>query len=218
LSDAIDEVSRAFGRTLDQGQKKGLLLYFSNLHQWNRSINLTGIKDDRELVYKHLGDTLILDTALDKECKTLLDIGTGAGIPGLIMKILRPDLYVVLAEALKKKCSFLRYMASVLNFRKGLYIEEKKLGPSDPPENMPSTGFDAIVSQATGSLSWLVDLSEGFLARHGNIFALKGPKVQKELPEAEKVAREKGLEIEMKEYTLPILGHERVLVIFKRAR
>ncbi len=208
---------KAFGRDTDNVQKDRLLAYFSTLHKWNQSINLTGIKEEKELVYKHLGDTLLLDRLLDKKYKSLLDIGTGAGIPGLIMKILRPQLHVVLAEAVKKKCSFLRYVASILKLPGDLFIEEKKITPSNPPEGMPPGGFDAVVSQATGSLSWLLDVSDGLCARHGIILALKGPRAQKELKEAEEKLSKMGLKAETKSYTLPILGHERVLVLMKRA-
>jgi len=215
LSEALETVQTAFGLSLGQHKKQQLLQYFINLHRWNKSINLTGIRDDRTLVYKHLGDSLVLGQYLKKEQKSLLDIGTGPGVPGLVIKIVRPDLYVVLAEAVRKKCSFLRYISSILR-PSDLFIEEKRIGPESPPLNIPEGGFDVITSQATGSLKWLFQIARPFLSKAGEIIALKGPSVKVEMEEAKLLAEKEGFFIGIEENKVPILEHERAVVIFKR--
>ena len=211
LHEAIGRIERAFLRPIEPGQKEKLLLYFSLLHQWNKSINLTGIKEQEHLVYKHLGDTLLFDKAIPSKVSNLLDIGTGAGIPGLLLKILRPNLNVVLAEAVKKKCSFLRYAISVLDLPK-IHIEEKRLEANKPPEHMPAHGFDVIVSQAAGSLKWLFNLSFPILKQQGAIIALKGPAVADELSSVKEYAQKLEFSIKAEKDRLPILDHTRMII------
>ncbi len=218
LYKAIEQVERAFSITLGEEQKERLYAYFSLLNQWNKSINLTGIKDPKLLVYKHLGDSLLFDKIIPKDVVSLLDIGTGAGIPGLLLKILRPELKVVLAEYVKKKCSFLRYAISILGLS-DIVVEEKKIGPDNPPIKIDECcdGYEVIVSLAAGSLKWLLEISSPFLSSSGEIIALKGPSVYKELPSAKQTALSMGLNMELDELTLPILKHKRVAVIFRKA-
>ena len=211
LHEAIEQIKRAFSRPFDPDQQERLLLYFSLLHQWNKSINLTGIKEPELLVYKHLGDTLLFDRAIPPKASNLLDIGTGAGIPGLLLKILRPNLNVVLAEAVKKKCSFLRYVISVLDLS-DIHIEEKRLEANKPPEHMPAPGFDVIVSQAAGSLKWLLNLSLPLLKQKGTIIAIKGPAVADELSELEENVKQLGLSVKVAKDRLPILDHTRMII------
>ncbi len=219
LHKAIEQVEESFSVSFDKGDKKEkLLLYFSLLYQWNKSINLTGIKEPELLVYKHLGDTLLFDKLISPDVSNLLDIGTGAGIPGLLLKILRPNLNVVLAEAIKKKCSFLRYVASLLRL-KDIFIDEKRISPPDPPTTVlqrQDHGFDTITSLAAGSLRWLIDTSLPFLSSGGQIVTLKGPSIKKELHLLRQMAGSKGVLIKSEELTLPILEHKRVALIIEK--
>ncbi len=215
MSEAIEAVQKAFGLSFGQRKKQQLLQYFINLNKWNKSINLTGIKDETALVYKHLGDSLLLERYLKREQKSMLDIGTGPGVPGLVIKIVRPELYIVLAEAVRKKCSFLRYISSILK-PSDLFIEEKRIGPESPPMNMPQGGFDVITSQATGSLKWLLQISRPFLSKTGEIIGLKGPSVSTEMEEVKQLAEKANFLVRLEKREVPLLGHQRAVVIFKR--
>ncbi len=216
MLEAIRTVSRAFDFPLSSSQERNLLTYFSTLHDWNRSINLTGIREPDILVYKHLGDSLIFESFTDKAAGSLLDIGTGQGVPGLVLKIIRPDIYVVLAEAVKKKCSFLRYVSSLLRLT-GIEVEEGRLEKGARPKGTPDEGFDMVVSQAAGSLEWLLNLSAPLVSEKGKIASLKGPSVKKEINVIKEKARRLGFGVVAKEIVLPVLNHERIMVLFERA-
>ncbi len=216
MLEAIRTVSRAFDFPFNSRQERDLLTYFSTLHEWNRSINLTGIREPELLVYKHLGDSLIFESFTDEEAGSLLDIGTGPGVPGLVLKIIRPDLYVVLAEAVKKKCSFLRYVSSLLRLT-GIEVEEERLEKGERPKDAPEGGFDMVVSQAAGSLEWLLDLSAPLVSERGKVASLKGPSAKKEINIIKEKARRLGFGVVAKEIVLPVLNHERIMVLFERA-
>jgi len=211
LSDSIDLVSNHSGLYIDAEVRQDLLFYFTELHTWNKTTNLTGIKDPRDLVFKHLGDTNLLLKIVPETVKTVLDIGTGAGVPGLVMKMIRPELKMVLAEAAKKKCSFLRFVSADLNL-KGIYIEEGMLKPTKAPSHMPEGGFDLIITQATGSIRWFAQTGSGFLAPSGRMIILKGPSVQKEMEEALNFLDEKGFCFHVHRARLPVLEHPRSLI------
>jgi 16S rRNA (guanine527-N7)-methyltransferase len=159
-----------------------LELYFDHLQQWNRTVNLTGLKGREEMVRKHLSDSLLLFRHLPSGAGTLMDIGTGPGVPGLLIKILRPDLDVTLVEAVKKKCSFLRFVIARLGLDR-VFVEQIRISPGHPPRSLPPEGFNVIVSQAAGSLCWLWQTGGPFLAEDGVVIALKGPRVEEELEE-----------------------------------
>lgn len=217
LAEAIGRISGAFHVTLDSGRAENLSTYFSTLCEWNKSINLSGIRDEEQLVYKHLGDSLIFEKFLGQGAIEILDIGSGPGVPGLLLKILRPELQVVLSEAVKKKCSFLRYVSSLLNLS-GLQIEEGRLMPGTRPKDMPPAGFDVVVSQAAGSLGWLLDLSIPVISMDGMIASLKGPCARQETALIAGRARRAGLRIHVKDLVLPVLEHQRVMVLFQKGR
>jgi 16S rRNA (guanine527-N7)-methyltransferase len=90
--------------------------YISLLRKWNRTIPLTSIEDEREIVMRHFGESLFAATLLPLEHGRLADVGTGAGFPGLALKMLAPALQVVLLESNVKKCAFLREAQATLKF------------------------------------------------------------------------------------------------------
>src|SRR5690349_9497456 len=91
------------------------MCYLTQLSHWNRTINLTSIVDPQEIMIKHFIDSLMALTVLDfPRGAVLIDVGTGAGFPGVPLKIVRDDLRVTLIERIKKKCSFLTSIAGVL--------------------------------------------------------------------------------------------------------
>ena len=103
------------GVDLNENQVRQFMVYLSELKKWNATINLTGIVDPAEIIVKHFVDSLLGLVAWDFKPESLLcDVGTGAGFPGIPIKIARPDLRVALVEPNKKKCSFVQYIAGAL--------------------------------------------------------------------------------------------------------
>jgi 16S rRNA (guanine527-N7)-methyltransferase len=112
----IQKCSTNIGITLSAEQIRLFIEYMRNLQSWNRSINLTTIISDEEIVVKHFVDSFAALNAISiNSGSQLLDVGTGAGFPGLPLKIVRPDLSVTLVEPSPKKTSFLRFIIGVLH-------------------------------------------------------------------------------------------------------
>ncbi len=188
--------------------------YFEQLQKWNRSMNLTAIKDPQELIIKHLGDTLLMLPCIPREASSLLDIGSGAGVPGLIVKILRPGLEVVLVDAKRKKVSFLKAVIAALGL-KGISAEHGRVGDKGVPRQRPVAGFDIITARALASLRKLIRIAAPLLSSKGAILAMKGPKGLTELDEARALIRKLGLDCKVIEGKLPILGHQRIVIVLR---
>src|SRR3989338_8003513 len=127
-----------------QWEKVGL--YLEELLRWNTSINLTAIVDPKEIIEKHFLDSLTLLPYLPKAGR-VLDVGSGAGFPGLVLKMARPDLEVVLVEAREEKVHFLRHMIRGLKIQEGIQTVARHLDPEVFQGDLRS--FDLIVTRAT---------------------------------------------------------------------
>lgn len=190
--------------------------YISELESWNKRINLTGITKPEEMALKHVGDTIVLALNIPDGIKTVLDIGTGAGIPGLVLKLIRQDLDVVLLDAVRKKVSFLRYLIAGMGLT-CVWAEHGRAGMDGVPAQRPHAGFDLIVSQAVGPVDDLAGMSDRLLAKDGMILSLKGLRGDEEL----EVRRPKLLKMgwdatSLKTYT-PLTRRLRHLIFIKRA-
>ncbi len=147
--------------------------YQALLLKWNEKINLTAITDPKEIEELHFLDSLAVVPHLEN-CKTLLDIGAGAGLPGLAIKIVRPDLEVTLIDAVKKKCDFMKAVVRELKLS-GVTVLHRHL------ESGESIGqFDAVVSRATFKLPQLIEFAQPNLKPDGILIAMKGFDVEKE--------------------------------------
>ena len=184
--------------------------YYRLLLEWNRRINLTAVTDPREAAIKLFVDSLCVLPHV-KRAGMLLDVGSGAGFPGLVLKIAAPELTVHLVESVRKKVSFQQQVILELGL-KGAHTHCARLGEHLIP-GLPLRAFDTVVFRAVGSLRDLVGLALPYLAPAGVIAAMKGPAVRDELsaipvPEAEvdRVFR----------YRLPLVGHERTIVLLRQ--
>ncbi len=189
-----------------------LSLYFSLLSQWNERINLTGLKGVEEMVAKHLGDTLPLLSFIPEGHLKVLDVGTGAGVPGLILKLLRPSVEMWLVDAVRKKVSFLRFVVAQLSL-KGTHPLHLRLGPDTDPSLFPEGGFDLVVSQAMTSASGLAAIVSPFLKREGRVIAMKGRYGDADRGRDDMVLKELGMESRVISLGISKGGKERSLVI-----
>ena len=153
-----------------------LRVYLEELYSWNQHINLTGLKTMEEMAIKHVGDTLALIQSLPEGIHHVLDIGTGAGVPGLVLKLFRPDLEIVLVDAIRKKVSFLNTMIAKFGLT-GIWAEHCRVSPEDIPRHSPQEGFDIIVSQAVGPLDELARMARPLMSANGLVISMKGPKI-----------------------------------------
>lgn len=161
------------------GSQIGLLCaYLQELKKWNKRINLTALKTDRGIVEKHFLDSMGGLALIQKAEKArLLDIGTGAGFPGLVLKILRPELSLVLLEASGKKAAFLHHLIGVLKIKNTEIINqrlEKMVAPGKAVTEASGDLFDYCVSRAVAKPVELLKKSRPFLKAKGAVILYEG--------------------------------------------
>lgn len=115
LRELMIDCAGELGLTIGENHAKQFMRYLTHLIEWNKSINLTTIIDPKEIIIKHFIDSLAALVAISfpQDCR-LLDVGSGGGFPGIPLKIMRPDMRVVLVEPVQKKCSFLNSVIGLL--------------------------------------------------------------------------------------------------------
>jgi len=154
-----------FGLRLSSGQLAQALTYLQLLLRWNQKINLTAIREPDECVRRHFGESLFLARHLDLH-GDLLDIGSGAGFPGLALKITFPEIRVTLLEPIAKKRAFLKEAARACQFSQ-ISVRSERLEKLLPI--MPTPAFDSVTMRAVGNLNILVPLAAKFLKPGGNL-------------------------------------------------
>lgn len=190
-----------------------LLRFLEELLHWNRSINLTAVRDFEEGIEKHLVDSLTpLPLLTGKE--RLLDMGSGGGLPGIPLKIARPDLGVVSVETVGKKATFQRHAIRTLGLE-GIEVRQVRA------ENLPAEGlsgkFDFVISRAFASLHDFASLALPCLAPGGRLLAMKGPEGEGELTSSTTPLADLGLECtELRRLRLPVSGAARTLIVLTR--
>ena len=162
-------------------------LYGDQLQRWNRKINLTAITNPGAVTLKHFVDSLAAAPLLAQGAD-ILDWGSGAGFPGLCLKIVRPDLKVILIDAARKRIHFLKYLISRLGLSS---IAAKQARIEDVAPDYPDY-FDGIVSRAVTSLGELVRLSRPCLKPEGMLIAWKGRGYQVEIDALQEKAGQGG--------------------------
>lgn len=197
---------------LDEKQISKFIKYRELLLKWNQKFNLTAITDPDAIVEKHFVDSLYLLNFVDVENKTLLDVGTGAGFPGIPLAIAIPSLKVTLLESNGKKISFLNEVVKILELDNVKIIQERV------EEFKDREVFDIVTARAVKELNILLELCF-YLVKVGGVFvAYKSSNVDVEISNAKKAFKE--LEIDQYnrfEYNLPESQDIRVLLeIFKK--
>lgn len=198
----LGQGAKALGLTLSQGQLDQLLGLLGLLERWNRVYNLTGVRDLDRMVPFHLLDSLALAPWL--RGGTVLDVGTGAGFPGLPLAILQPERGFTLLDSNGKKIRFIRQAAMELG-----------LGNVEPVqarvESYPAREkFATILARAFAPLPRIIQLVRPLLGSPGVLLASKGPGVEQELPVVGGVVGE----IRTHRLQVPFLEGERILVEF----
>lgn len=194
------------GLALDAGARDRLVAYVLLLERWNRAYNLTGVRDPMEMIPRHVLDSL---SALPHVRGARgLDVGSGAGLPGLVLAVARPDMDWVLLDSNAKKCRFLGHA------RRALGVDNVQVTRSRVEEFHPGERFSTIISRALSSLADFIAGTRHLLASGGCLVAMKGRNPVPELA----AAGEWGERAEVVPVTVPGLADgERHLVIVTRA-
>lgn len=208
-SDLLAKGASELGIEPTENQTGLFMLYLKELKHWNKSINLTALKEDHDIVIKHFIDSITPADLITREAM-LLDIGSGAGFPGVPLKILRPDIDVVLLESSGKKAAFLKDLIRKLGL-KGLKVFSER---AENAENgVPKKSFDSVITRAVGSVPHVLELSAPYVKKGGHVLLMRGrrgatDKDTSEYPQNLILEHERHL-------TLPISGDERSILLFK---
>ena len=161
-----------------------LNIYGNLLLEWNEKINLTAIKNPDEIVVKHFIDSLsLLKIIHPKENECLIDVGTGAGFPGMVIKILRPDLNVTLLDGHAKRFIFLEDLQSKIGIKTENLHMRAELAAKDKKYR---EAFDYATARAVARLNTLSEYCLPFVKKGGKFIAMKGPGAEEELFDAKK--------------------------------
>ena len=208
----IIEGARHLGLAIDEGVTAQFAAHAAELIKWNRKINLTAITDPREIAVKHFLDSLAL-TPFTPEGARLLDIGSGAGFPGIPLKIIKPSLSVLMIDGNRKKVNFLKHILRTLCLENigALQIRAENLAKKPAYAN----SFDVIISRALSDLAPFVKNALPLLAPQGTIMAMKGKVDSKELDAMRAAVPQDRYALLVENYRLPSINASRSIVIIK---
>ena len=202
-----------FGISLTEDHIESLCLFIDLLVEWNSKINLTGTSDRSRIINELLLDSLVPVPYLPEKGK-LVDLGSGAGFPALIIKILKPGLEVKLLESNGKKVSFLKYAIHSLHL-KGITAINKRI--ELVTEETKTWGCNIVTSRAMASLETIIRLSETFLSPGGLIVGFLGKDGDKELKNIQEIFLKYNMQLQDSiTYQLPEKESERTTVLIKK--
>lgn len=194
-----------------------LLIYLSELIRWGRKMNLVGRSMPAELIIEnHFLDSLTLLSLLDMETPHLLDVGSGAGFPGLVCKTVKNNMGLTIVEPRLKRVSFLRHIVRTLKLT-GVDILACRIEDESESLSGSQGSFTHITGRAVTELSDFLRLVAGCIRPGVQVICMKGPKWQQELNRADAVIGEMSLTLTRKlHFNLPFSQAERTLLVFER--
>ncbi len=203
----LEDGAAELGIELDKVQISLYQSYIQELKKWSRRINLTSLTGDKDIILRHFLDSLIPLRYMDG-VDSLLDIGTGAGYPGLVLKIACPQLRLTLIEPTGKKTSFLRHITRTLGLSGVDVINARAEDKAVVFKNAKK--FDCVTSRALSELSAFIEMSRPYLKEDGRIIAMKGPRDGKLDTELDDI---NGVSAKIDEFTIPFSDRKTSIVV-----
>ncbi|MGG7448442.1 16S rRNA (guanine(527)-N(7))-methyltransferase RsmG [Kosakonia oryzendophytica] len=199
LSRLLDEA----GISLSDHQQQQLVGYVNLLHKWNKAYNLTSVRDPNEMLIRHILDSIVVAPYL--QGTRFIDVGTGPGLPGIPLSIVRPESHFTLLDSLGKRVRFLRQVQHELHLENIAPVQSRVEDfPAEPP-------FDGVISRAFASLNDMVSWCRHLPGEQGRFYALKGL-----VPEDEITLLPAEFTVEsIEKLHVPHLEGERHLVVVK---
>lgn len=201
---------------LDEAQLHLFMVYLREIKAWNEKFNLTAITDDTEIIVKHFLDSISLFSEFDvpEGCR-VVDVGAGAGLPGVPIKIVRPDIELTLLESSKKKVVFLEHVIGTLDLKGAIAVAQRAEDFGRREENREK--YCLAVSRAVADLVVLVEYALPLVEMNGRFICYKSKRIKEEVAEAEKAINLLGGRIEeIARVVVPFLSAERYLVSIKK--
>ena len=166
---------------IEKEEVKKFYEYMKMLIEWNKKINLTAINDEKEIIIKHFIDSLTISKYIEN-AESMVDVGTGAGFPGIPIKIINKDLEVVLVDSLNKRINFLNEVIEKLGLKniKAIHARAEDLGKDKKYREK----FDVVTSRAVANMTVLVEYLLPLTKKEGKCICMKGSEIEDELENA----------------------------------
>jgi 16S rRNA (guanine527-N7)-methyltransferase len=212
----LNNAATYFGINLNPVQIEQFAVYRRELLHWNKSLNLTSITDPKEIVYKHFADSLSIIPAMDLDVQVenlaVIDIGTGAGFPGIPLKIALPDIKLALVDSTQKKLRFVEHIVSTIGLKDvSIHASRAEELAHDP---MHRESYQYVLSRAVAKLPVLAELCLPFCAPNGRFIAQKKGDIAEEVKSAHTAFNILGAKLhEVLPVTFPALDDSRFLVV-----
>lgn len=216
FSSKMSQKAKQMGIEIQPKKMQQFYEYMNLLLQWNEKINLTAIVEKEEIMTKHFMDSLTILRYV-KPSEKVLDIGTGAGFPGIPLGIMKTETSITLLDSLQKRILFLQDVIQKIDLYNVIPIharaEEMILHPNK------RQAFDLVVSRAVASLPVLLEYMLPYVKINGCAICMKGPEIEKEMQEAQRALKELGGKIEkVDNMMLPQTDIQRNLIIIRKEK
>jgi 16S rRNA (guanine527-N7)-methyltransferase len=195
-------------------------VYLTELSHWNEKFNLTALREPKHIALGHFADSIApmtIDQVFESKHARVIDIGSGAGFPGLPLKIVNPEWRLSLVESVGKKCEFLKAVihSMEMNHADVYYKRSEELGNDKDHREQ----YDFAFARALSSLSTLIEYGLPFLKVGGSLVAHRGRTAADEASRVNTALQELGGEItDIRHYEIPELGGSRALIVVKKVR
>lgn len=216
FKDILKKYLKEINIKLDDKQLKKFYDYMNYLIEENKKVNLTAITDPKEIIIKHFVDSLMINNEI-KNNSYMIDIGTGAGFPGIPIKIYRDDINMVLLDSLSKRINFLNNVKSMLNLNNIITIHSRVEDFARDKNNKEK--FDVVTSRAVASLNVLLEYMLPLTKINGKCICMKGSNIDDELKNSQNALNILGGEIEkIENTTIPFTDIKRNIIIVKKVK
>ena len=211
----IIENGKKIGLDIAEKESKNLYKYMLLMLEWNENVNLTAITEEKEIIYKHFIDSLSVNKYLTNKEK-IMDIGTGAGFPGIPLKIFNEDLNFILVDSLNKRINFLEEVKNELNLNK-LELVHARAEELAKNKNYREK-MDIVVSRAVARLRILAEYMLPFVKKNGICICMKGPNIEEDIEESKKSLEILGGKIEKIEHIILSGDLERNIILIRKIK
>ena len=218
MRDILTNTFTSEGFSLTEQQLHQFVTYYDTLITWNQKMNLTAIEEPVEVAYKHFVDSAcLLRVVPNLKQKSMIDVGTGAGFPGVPLKIMEPALDLTLFDSLNKRIIFLQELCQKLQLKdvKAVHGRAEEFGIK--PEYRQQ--YDMATARAVARMPVLLEICLPFVKKGGIFIALKGPELENEIKESSNALKELGGKlVDVQQFTLADGAYTRNLAVIEKIK
>ena len=216
FKEKLEEKAKQININLNKKQIEQFYKYMNLLLEWNEKINLTAITDCDEIILKHFIDSLTISEFI-KDNQSVVDVGTGAGFPGIPLKIYREDINITLLDSLNKRINFLNEVINTLELKKidTVHARVEEFGRNKQYREK----FDVSTSRAVANLTTLSEYMLPLVKIKGKSICMKGPEIEEEIKNSEKAIKILGGKIEsIEKFNLANTENQRNIIIISKIK